>query len=59
MNRYEPRIPKASALGVCQVLHNACHAEALGLHIVRKHMQGQSGKKVGYWLKKKEEEGKS
>ncbi len=33
------------------VLHNAECAEALGLYIVRKHMQGQTDKKSGYWLR--------
>ena len=37
------------------IMKNACHAEALGLHVVRKHMQGQPGKKYGYWLKDKNE----
>jgi hypothetical protein len=34
------------------VLRNAGHAEALGLAIVRKHMQGQIGKRFGYWRTK-------
>ena len=34
------------------VLRNAYHAEALGLAIVRKHMQGQIGKRFGYWRTK-------
>ena len=37
------------------VLHNACHAEALGLYVVRKYMQGQIGKKCGYWLPRRKE----
>jgi len=32
------------------VLHNACHAEALGLKIARRFMQGKPGVKYGYWL---------
>ena len=34
------------------VLRNAYYAEALGLAIVRKHMQGQIGKRFGYWRTK-------
>lgn len=37
------------------ILHNACHAEALGLKIVRDYMQGKPGMKCGYWRKDKNE----
>ena len=37
------------------ILHNAAHAEALGLKIVRDYMQGKTGMKYGYWLKGKNE----
>ena len=37
------------------IMKNACHAEALGLYVVRKYMQGKPGMKCGYWLKGKNE----
>ena len=37
------------------ILRNAAHAEALGLKIVRDHMQGKTGMKFGYWRKDKNE----
>jgi len=40
------------------VLHNACHAEALGLKIARRFMQGKAGMKYGYWFKKENQSNK-
>ena len=33
------------------IMKNATHAEAQGLYVVRKYMQGKPGMKCGYWLK--------